>query len=123
MLTLALAIGANAVVFGVLNALILRPLNVPQPAEPLRLEHFDDLVLPVVSQLPRPPRPQPQLRGSLPPQHRFTALDTGNDPSQRLVYDASGNYFDVLGIQPSLGRFFHASDEHGPNSAPYIVLA
>src|SRR5580658_4091093 len=29
-LTLMLAIGANAVVFGLLNALILRPLNVPQ---------------------------------------------------------------------------------------------
>ena len=25
-------------------------------------------------------------------------------------------------IQPYLGRFFHASDEHGPNSAPYVVL-
>src|SRR5262249_34197429 len=30
--------------------------------------------------------------------------------------------FDVLRLQPYLGRFFHAADEHGPNSAPYIVL-
>lgn len=35
---------------------------------------------------------------------------------------ASGNYFDALGLQPYLGRFFHSSDERGPNSAPYIVL-
>jgi ABC-type antimicrobial peptide transport system permease subunit len=28
-----------------------------------------------------------------------------------------------LGIQPYLGRFFHGSDEHGANSAPYIVLS
>ena len=25
-------------------------------------------------------------------------------------------------IQPYLGRFFHDADEHGPNSAPYLVL-
>jgi predicted permease len=35
---------------------------------------------------------------------------------------ASGNYFDGLGIQPYLGRFFHAADEHGNNSAPFVVL-
>ena len=35
----------------------------------------------------------------------------------------SGNYFDALGIQPYLGRFIHASDEHGKNSVPYIVLS
>ena len=39
------------------------------------------------------------------------------------LFAVSGNYFDVLGIQPYLGRFFHGSDEHGPNSAPYIVLS
>ena len=38
-------------------------------------------------------------------------------------YAASGNYFDVLRIQPYLGRVFHSSDEHGPDSAPYLVLS
>jgi hypothetical protein len=50
------------------------------------------------------------------------ALDTGNDPSRAWVDEASGNYFDALGLKPYLGRFFHGSDEHGPNSAPFIVL-
>jgi predicted permease len=35
----------------------------------------------------------------------------------------SGNYFDALGIQPYLGRFIHASEEHGVNSVPEIVLS
>jgi hypothetical protein len=25
-------------------------------------------------------------------------------------------------IRPYLGRFFHVADEHGTNSAPYLVL-
>jgi predicted permease len=119
-LTLALAIGANAVVFGVLNALILRPLNVPQ-AESLfviqpgerhsypdyldlrqRNRSFDDVAVFAIRQ---------------------SGLDTGKDPSKVWQYETSGNYFDVLRIQPYLGRFFHASDEHGPNSAPYVVLS
>ncbi len=50
-------------------------------------------------------------------------LDTGENPTLSWGYETSGNYFDALGIQPYAGRFFHASDEHGPNSAPYIVLS
>src|SRR4051794_6048579 len=51
------------------------------------------------------------------------ALDTGDNSSRVWVQSASGNYFDVLRIKPHLGRFFHAEDEHGPNSAPYVVLS
>jgi len=40
--TLALAIGANAVVLGVLNALVLRPLNVPQAQSLYAIEGGSD---------------------------------------------------------------------------------
>jgi predicted permease len=50
-------------------------------------------------------------------------LDAGSDPSREWIVEASGNYFDGLGLEPYLGRFFHASDERGLNSAPYIVLS
>jgi predicted permease len=122
-LTLALAIGANAVVFSVMNAFILRPLNVPhaqslyalwrQPDNNMaesypdyldlrnRNRSFDDLVAYAID---------------------LVGLDTGEGPSRSWVEEASGNYFDALGIHPYLGHFFHASNEHGPNSAPYMVL-
>ena len=51
------------------------------------------------------------------------ALDTGKDAIVSSGFATTGNYFDVLRIHPYIGRFFHASDEHGPNSAPYVVLA
>ena len=51
-------------------------------------------------------------------------LDTGKgNPSVVWPYMVSGNYFDALGIQPYLGRFIHASEEHGKNSMPEIVLS
>src|SRR5271168_3826669 len=40
--TLALAIGANAVVFSVMNGLILRPLNVPQAQSLYGIERASD---------------------------------------------------------------------------------
>jgi predicted permease len=121
--TLALGIGANAVVFGVLNALILRPLNVPQPESLYQLERASDKVgiesYPNYLDLRDRNRTFDGLAAfAIAP----ATLDTSGNPSHVWVYQVSGNYFDVLGIQPYLGRFIHPSDEHGPNSAPYIVL-
>ena len=59
--TLALAIGANAVVFGVLNGLILRPINVPQADTLYGSEYGDDGRVAILSQLHRVARSQPQL--------------------------------------------------------------
>ena len=123
LLTLALAIGANAVVFGVLNALILRPLNVPQADSLFVIQHGSDVA----------PHSYPDYLDLRQRNRSFddiaawaisqAGLDTGKDPSNVWEYETSGNYFDVLRIHPYLGRFFHASDEHGPNSAPFVVLS
>jgi hypothetical protein len=122
-LTLALAIGANAVVFAVLNGIILRPLNVPHADTLYGLEHSDDHM--GQESYPNYLDLRDRSRGfeSLVAWNMSQAgIDTGGNPSRAWIATASGNYFDALGIQPFIGRTFHAGDEHGLNSAPYIVI-
>ena len=126
--TLALGIGANAIVFSVLNALVLHPLKLPNAQNLYMVQRtFGHGVV-------SPSHSYPDYRDLRDQNHSFESLvgydimgavgiDTGSSPSTVWPYLASGNYFDALGIQPYLGRFFHASDEKGPNSAPYVVLS
>jgi predicted permease len=102
-----------------LNALILRPLNVPQAESLFIIQHGSDSY-PDYLDLRQRNRSFDDVAAFA---IRQSGLDTGKDPSNVWQYETSGNYFDVLRIQPYLGRFFHASDEHGPNSAPYVVLS
>ena len=122
-LTLALAIGANAVVFGVMNALVLRPLNVPESHSLYAIERGRDQAVnqsyPDYLDLNDRNR---SFDGLAAYDLAAAGLDTGTDLSGVWIQQVTANYFDVLRIHPFLGRFFHASDEHGPNSAPYIVL-
>jgi predicted permease len=121
--TLALAIGANAVVFSALNGLILHPLNVPQAQSLYATERTSDKWSYESYPNYLDVRDRNRSFDGLAAYNISQAgLDTGENPSRAWVVEVSGNYFDVLGIQPYLGRFFHGSDEHGPNSAPYIVL-
>src|SRR5581483_3298027 len=128
LITLALGIGANVVVFGVVNAVLLQPLAVTDPSSLYQIRH------------------QPWMTGRL----LTTSYPDFEDFRQRnttfsgmtAVYgysstalrwhnavinvhgdEVTGNYFDLLGVQPELGRYFRAADEHGPGSAPFLVLS
>jgi predicted permease len=123
-LTLALGIGVNAVVFSVMNAIVLHPLNVPRSQNlfTIQRDRF-------------PSHSYPDYRDLRDRNHTFDGMIMYNimgpagmaigsgDPRTVWPYEATGNYFDVLGVHPYLGRFFHAADEKGPNSAPYVVLS
>jgi predicted permease len=122
--TLALGVSANVVVFGVLNAVLLRPLNVAgadslyqvvQQSEGYRSQSYPDYV---------DFRARNKgFRDMLAYRLNMLAFTAGATTEKRWMYEVSGNYFDMLKVQPQWGRVFHQSDEHGPNSAPYIVLS
>src|SRR5581483_3283661 len=122
--TLALAIGANALVFAVFNVFVVHPLDLPRVQSLYTLERGKDrstfqsypdyLDLRVRNR---------SFDGLAAFGVTAVGLDVAGHPTRAWADVVSGNYFDVLEIRPFLGRFFHASDERGPNSAPYIVLA
>ena len=123
LITLALGIGANAVVFSVLNALVLRPVNVPHAENLYTVQRFRFPSQSYLDYIDLRDRNRTfssliacQIAGAI-------GIDTGANPSTAWPYLVSGNYFDALEVQPYLGRFFHASDEKGKNSAPYVVLS
>lgn len=121
--TMALGIGASAVVFAALNAIVLRPLNVPQPESLYSIHRIDTIAAqsyPDYLDLRDRNRSFEDLAAY---QIELVGLDMGEEPSRAFGIAASGNYFDVLHIQPYLGRLFHGSDEHGPSSAAYVVLS
>lgn len=123
-LTLALAIGANAVVFGVMDALVLHTIDVPDAKSLYGTQYGADAGF----------QSYPNYVDLRDRNHSFrdlaafnftlgTAIDTGNDPRAASGFSTTGNYFTVLDVHPYLGRLYTAADEHGPGSAPYLVLS
>jgi len=128
LLTLMLGIGANVVVFGVLNAVLLDPLYVSDPQSLYQIRHkpwmsgrllttsygaFEDF------------QQRNTTFGGMAGIYGYSHAALSWRNAVRKVHgdEVTGNYFDLLGVEPALGRFFHAPDEHGPDSAPYVVLS
>jgi predicted permease len=126
--TLMLGIGANIVVFGVLNAVLLRPLDVSDAQNLYQIRHKQWMSgrllttsYPAFQDFERRNTTFSGMAGIYGYSH--AALRWRNAVLSVSGDEVTGNYFDLLGVEPQVGRFFHAADEHGPDSAPYVVLS
>lgn len=126
--TLTLGIGVNVVAFGLLNAIVLQPLAIHDPGSVYQLRHKPWASFRLIT------TSYPAFEDYRRRNTTFSEMAAVNGYSQadmtwgsafRKVHGnaVSGNYFDLLGVRPQLGRFFHGDDERGANSAPYVVLS
>ena len=131
--TLALGIGANTAIFSILDQIALRKLPVRDP---------DSLV---VLDGPGPFRGASHVNSSFSTPFSYpmyadlrdqattvsgmlarfpTAVTVGDGKTTRFVNAelVSGNYFDVLGLEPAAGRLFHAGDDRTKLQHPLVVI-
>jgi predicted permease len=124
-LCLALGIGANTAIFGVVNAAFWRPL--PGAAEPDRLVAFargngEGLALsyPDFTVL----RERNEVLSGL-AAIKLSEIGFGSGERNDVVLGVlvSGNYFDVLGLRPLLGRTFLSEEDRTPGAHPVVVIS
>src|SRR5215467_1926816 len=116
LVTLTLGIGANIVVFGILNAVLLHPLDVsdPQNLYQLRLGAWTNGKQLTTSY---PAFEDYRLRNTTFSGiaafdgYAYARLSWGNSTKSVNGYAVTGNYFEMLGVQPEIGRFIQASDD------------
>ncbi len=140
-LTLALGIGANTAIFTLFDAVLLESLPVREPS---RLVLFSDEVgegtstgtLPngawnlftsesyeFLKKQPLPFESLAAFRSGEDPVAVHFSGDSDSGPLQRAsVHLVSGNYFDVLGVQASMGRSLRPDDDK-PNANPVAVVS
>jgi predicted permease len=123
-LILTLGIAANVIVFGVLQGLILRPLNVPHPDQVMELAHAGN-AYPVFS--------SPEVRDFRENNTVFSAvagffiynagLEADGVSRPVWVYEVTGQYFELTGIKPFLGRLLQRDDDAHSGASDAVVLS
>jgi predicted permease len=122
-LTLALGIGATTAMFSLVNAVLLRPLPFPEQDRLMWLAMQDHSLPGVVPES----LSYPDYFDWRAQNHTFTGMASyvgggaileSNGESQRIEDQVvSGNFFQVLGVAPMLGRDFRWEDEKAGNRA------
>jgi len=115
-LTLALGIGANTAIFSVVYGVLLRPLPYAQGGQLVVLHqsepkaHLNDMGFSVKEIVDY--RTESHTLQSVVEHHSMNFMLIDKDSASRVETGVvSANFFDVLGVQPILGRTFVASDE------------
>jgi putative ABC transport system permease protein len=119
-LTLALGIGANTAIFSLVNAVLLQSLPVADPARLVHVSYENAVVsYPEYRDL----RDHNTVFDGLAAWGGITAsLNTGGETDLATGVIVTGNYFDVLGVRPALGRLLAPADDVTPGAHPVMVL-
>src|SRR5262245_22508899 len=126
-LTLALGIGANTIVFTAVNTLLFRPLPVDHPNELAYLnlragtQEIPTLSYPDYVDF----RDRSDVFAGL-ILYRIAAVNFGRGDGNGVrvwSYEVSGNYFDVLGIRAWRGRLIQPDDDRNRGAHPVVVLS
>ncbi len=124
--TLAIGIGINSTIFTIVNAVLLRPLPVEAPDELVEIYSLDpNIEVPVTSSYPdfrTLAESVDSLAGLT--GHAMAAANLRIDQASELVYGeiVTGNYFELLGIRPRLGRLIGPRDDVVPGGHSVVVL-
>ncbi|HWS54925.1 MAG TPA: ABC transporter permease [Pyrinomonadaceae bacterium] len=113
-LTLALGIGANAAIFSVVDAVLLRPLPYPEPGRLVSL--YESLPQGGTGSVSVPNlldwRAQSDVfTGIAAYQYGDFNLQEGDQPVRAVGVTVTPNFFDVLGVAPQLGRAFVGGED------------
>jgi putative ABC transport system permease protein len=133
--TLALGIGANTAIFSLLDQALLRSLPVKDVDRlvvlkyagsniPGRLQSRTDGRFYFSYPMYRDLRDRNSVfSGLIATDWTQVGVQWHNQPDLVAAELVSGNYFDVLGLQPALGRLFVAADDTVPDANPVVVLS
>jgi predicted permease len=130
-LTFALAIGATAAMFGLVQRLMLAPPPGIQGADRVvrvQLTYTMDGSTVTLGSTSYPAFQAVVTLGSAfrgVAAVRFDTMTTGRgeELAEVAAVQASGQYFTMLGVQPALGRFFGPGDDELPNGNDVVVLS
>ena len=134
-LTLALGIGANTAIFTLLDQALLRTLPISHPEQLVRLRYsgthvgnvnfyggdeYDYFSYPTYREIRDK---NAVFSGVAANSETQVGLRWNNQPELANAELVTGNYFDMLGVQPAAGRLLVPADDAGPNGNPVVVLS